>query len=571
MSEVETQQAAAELVAQGRREAAAISHPLMRARHQAAWLFRLAAVDPAAAAACEAELEADPIQRAQLLLTATSDRLHRGDSELQPEFGRTVELAAELDPDTRLRILNSLSELAIELGDRDRERGIELLASLIPAIESLRAPEGEPQQHEALGSALVGEGLLVLNDPRGLELLNAAERLTQDLPGREPVAVFLASAFARRDPARSLQLVETLLDPSTRLEACLQLLPSVAEPEIRSALLEQAIPAARQVAHWRGPEALVMLGQTVAQFDLDRARALFDEALEGAEGNPPQVRALQYTGVAGALAEADREGAGALFRRAIDTVVEEEERVRRVTTLALIANEMAASFPREAADLLKEVVQEGVQLKAMWEHAHLMDVLFRPDRSPYLDLSIARPLLERMLDFISDEDPRIPGVLGIPEVARSMLEIDRERGLELFWRWYRAAENAADPDGMTQAAVAIHQADSEAGREALTRAHDLLIQRVDCPSMGEYCRRTAPYEPGLVLAMAPHIPDRRERRDALVEAAIGLYRQDPAAGLEALRAIEDPASRSSALLRIVDALLGTSDRPEPQPLLEDMP
>lgn len=543
----------------------------MRVRHQAAWLFRLSAVDPGAAAAREGELAGDPSQQAQLLLTTVSDRLRRGDAELEPEFSLTVARMEALDPDTRLRILNSLSELAIELADRERGRGVELLASLIPAVGSLEVPDAEVQQYRALGAALVGEALLVLEDPRGLPLLDEAERLSDNIPGREPVAAFLASVFSRRDPPRTLRLLRTILDPAPRLEASLQLLGTLPEGGARDELVELAISDARQVAHWRGPEALVLLGQAIARFDLARARPLFEEALHGAEGNPAQVQALQSTAVAGVLTAVDREESGRLFREGIRLARDEPEAVRRVTTLALIANEMSDPFPREAAELLTEVVREGLQLEAMWESAHLMDVLFRPDRSPYLDLSPVRPLLERMLESLSDEDPRIPGVLGLPEVARSMLEIAPERGIELFWRWYRAAQKVSDPDGMTQAALAIHQADPQAGREALKQAHDLLIQRVDCPSMGEYCRRAAPLTPDLVLSMAPHIPDRRERRDALVEAAVGLYQQDSAAGLEVLRKIEDAASRSLALLRIVDRVLGTGDRPEPQPLLEDLP
>ena len=542
----------------------------MRARHEAAWLFRLSAVDPEAAAARDAELAEDPFQRAQLLLTATSDRLHQGATELEPQFSRTIELAAGLEPDSRLRILNALSEISIELADREREPAIQLLGKLIPEVR--RGGEApEQQQYRVLGCALVGEALLVLDDPRGLELLTQAEAESAELAGSEPVRLFLASAFSRCDPERALSLVKTVSDPGARLEACLQLLGQIQDPGVRDELLEIVMPDARQVAHWRGPEALVMLGQAVAGFDLERARPVFLEALEGAQGNPPQVRALQRTGVATVLAGVDREWAGELFREALATAAEEEERVKRVTTRALIANEMAEAFPREAAEVLAQVVDESLGLEAMWEYAHLMDVLFRPDRSPYLDLSGARPLLERLLTFISDEDPRIPGVLGLPEIARAMLDIAPERGLELFWRWYRAAEQAGDSDGMSQAALALHRADAAAGREALRQAHDLLIERVDCPSMGEYCRRTAPLEPDLVLSMAPHIPDRRERRDAYEEAAVGTFERDPTGGLERVRTIDDAASRSLALLRIADRLLGTSDRPEPQPLLEDLP
>src|SRR5688500_5942695 len=191
----------------------------MRARHDAAWLFRLSAVDPEAAAARDAELAEDPFQRAQLLLTATSDRLHLGDSELEPQFSRTIELAAGLEPDSRLRVLNALSEISIELADREREPAIHLLGKLIPEVR--RGGEApEQQQYRVLGCALVGEALLVLDDPRGLELLTQAEAESAELAGSEPVRLFLASAFSRRDPERALRLVQSVPDPGARLEAC---------------------------------------------------------------------------------------------------------------------------------------------------------------------------------------------------------------------------------------------------------------------------------------------------------------------------------------------------------------
>jgi hypothetical protein len=211
------------------------------------------------------------------------------------------------------------------------------------------------------------------------------------------------------------------------------------------------------------------------------------------------------------------------------------------------------------------------RLEAMWELAHVMDVVFRPDRSEHLDIRAARPLLERMVEMMSDDDPRIPGVMGLAEVARSMLQVDRERALELFRRWFEAGAGAGDSDSMTQAAVTLAAVDPEAGQAALRQAHDFLIRRVDCPSMGDYCRRAAPYAPELVLSMAPHIPDRRERSDALSEAAISLYKTDAARALGLVQALERPVDRSSALLRLVDGLLDTTDRPEPQPLMEEMP
>lgn len=569
MSE-EAPNAAAPLVRQGLEEAAAIPHPLLRARHRSAWIFRLSAVDPEAAAALDAELEVDPVQRAQLLLTVTADRLHRRES-LEPHFSRTLELSEGLDPDTRLRVLNSLSELAIELADRDRAAGLELLGTLVPAAHALVVPDAEHQHFQVLACALLGEGLLVLDDPRGPELLDEAERLAADLPGREPVVVFLAGARARRDPRRALALVETLEESGARLEAGMQVLPSLTEAADRKQLLEAILPAVRHVAHWQGPETLVMLAQAVAQAEPELSRPLFEEALAGSPGNPPQVRALQSTGVAKAVAAFDRDWSERLFREAAETAGEEDEPVKRVTTLALIANEMAEPFPREAAEIFQRALAESEALTAVWEFAHVLDIVFRPDRSPFLDIKPAQAILERMMGLLSDEDPRVPGVMNVADVAQAMREVDPARATELYWRWFQAAESGDDSDGMTAAAQALSELDPEAGREALRKAHEYLIRRVDCPAMGEFCRRAAAISPDLVLSMAPNIPDARERSDAFTEAAVGLYKSEPERALELIRGLQRPVDRSSALLRIVDDLLGTPNRPQPQPLLEDMP
>ena len=45
----------------------------------------------------------------------------------------------------------------------------------------------------------------------------------------------------------------------------------------------------------------------------------------------------------------------------------------------------------------------------------------------------------------------------------------------------------------------------------------------------------------------------------------------PDRALAILRALERPVDRSSALLRLVDRLLNLEDRPQPQPLLEELP
>jgi hypothetical protein len=563
---------AARLLQEGLREAAAIGHPVARARHRAAWAFRLSRMDPESASQMHSELSDDPSMAVHLLLTVTDDRLRRGDVELEPHFSNALHLARGADPETRVRTLNALSEAAIELSERDRDAALELVRKLVPDVDHLRELGSENPQPQALAAALVGEALLLLGDAEGVRLLANAQELIEESPARDPILAFVAGALSERDPARALSIVATMQDPQVRMDARLQLAGRIDDPAVRSGLLDEAEADAALVEHWRGPEALVRFAAGLAGLDPDRARQLFRRALESsAAGSTPQFRSLQMAGVASAITTFDRGWAAQIFEQAARAALEDEEQVKRVTSLAVISNEMAESHPREAAELFARAIDEAAGLEAMWEHAHVLDIIFRSDRSPYLDVTPARALLEQVLLRISDEDPRVPGVFGLPEVARLMLEVDPNRAVEVLQRWLSAAESAADSDSMTQAAVLICRVDPEAGKQALVRAREYLAQRVDCLAFGEFSRAAAPVAPELVLELAPQIPDRRERADAIAAAAVALHGQDPEQALSLLRSLERPADRSSALLRLVDDLLGTGDRLQPQPLLEEMP
>jgi hypothetical protein len=559
------------LVEEGLREAKAIGHPIVRARHRASWAFRLSLLDPERAAAMLVECPDDPGLRVRLLLTVTADAVEQGEQEPEPYFSQTIQLARDTDPDTRLRVLNTLSEIAMEVGERDRETGLHLLRKLVPEAGALIGPGGETQQAGALACALLGEALLLLHDPEGLALLGEAERLSHGLPARDSILVFLANALAEQDPARAVTMVRGVEDPASRFDACLQLAEKTTDPELRETLFREAEAGAALAEHTCGPEVLVRAGAALAPLDPERARSFFQRAMESARESGAQMRSLQWTGIASALAPVDREWAERMFQQAAGAALEEEERVRRVTALFLIANEMAETFPREAEEVFRRAVEEAIGLEAMWEYAHVLDIIFRADRSPYLDVSPALPLIHRAMARISDEDPRIPGVFGLPEVARCALQIETEQAIEILQRWFRASEAAGDSDGMTAAAIAVYRADEEAGADALTRVRDYLVHRVDCPAMGEFSRNVAPIAPELVLDLAPMIPDARERTDAVASAAVGLYARDPEAGLAVLRTLERAADRSSVLLTLVDRLLSTGERPQPQPLLEELP
>lgn len=562
--------AALPLIEEGLREARAIGHPIARGRHRAAWLLRLSAVDPERAAELAAEALESPDDRARLLITVLEDRLRRGDTDLEPHFSRAVQAMEGAEPESRLHLLNELSEAAIELSGREPETARALLRRL---LETVRAREAElaGTPSLALAWALLGEALFLLDDPEGAPLLAEAERLAAELPIRDAVLAFIAGAVAERDPQRAAALADRLEDTATRSELRAQIAGKCADPELRARLLDAAAADALRLEPIRVPEALARVAQAAAQAgDAERARELFLRAARSAEGSAPQVRGLQWAGVATAMARLDPDAAREWFRRAVQAV-EEEAGERRVSALILIAEEMATTYPEEAAAVFRRAMEEATSLEAMWELAHVVDLVFREDRPPPFDLTVVRPVLEKALGRLCDDDPRIPGVFGLPEAARAMLRVDRERGAEVLRRWFAAAERAGDTQQMAAAAVLLSRADPAGGRSALERTRDELLRRIDCPAMGEFSRTAAPVAPHLVLELAPHIPDRRERADAITAAALALYRDDPNAALAHIRSLERPMDRSSALLALVDRLLGTGDRPLPQPLLEDLP
>ena len=43
--------------------------------------------------------------------------------------------------------------------------------------------------------------------------------------------------------------------------------------------------------------------------------------------------------------------------------------------------------------MFERAVAEAVGLDALWEHAHVLDVIFRAERSTYLDVSTATPIV----------------------------------------------------------------------------------------------------------------------------------------------------------------------------------
>ncbi len=556
---------------EGLREATSITHPVMRERHCVAWLYRLSTVDPRSAGQRIDAATEDVGARLDLLATVCRDLIRQSETDLEPFFSRALEIARAQSPDDQLRVLNELSELAVTLYEKDAEAGRLAASRLVPETEALVTRDEGEGRTAALALALVGEALVVMGEARGSAFLAEAERLCRELESRDPLLVFLANTLGVQDPAHAVALASEIQDPVMRLEVRMQVAGNLPDAVQRGAVFDGAEEDALFIAHMQGPEAIVRLAHAAIGTEPERARRLFQKALEAGESSGTQMQALHWTGVASAVAELDREWAGRIFHDAIAAASQDEEGARRIATYVLIANELAASHPREAADLFAQAMREGEALEALWEYAHILDLVFRTDRSPYLDISAAKPLIERVLSRLSDDDPRIPGVLGLPEASRWMEQLDAGAGAVVLQRWLSVAEASDDTEGMTQAALALHRCDPVQGKAALRRVCDLLLRRIDCPSMGDFSRAAAGVAPEIVMELAPHIPDRRERGSALAEAARGLFSVEPRRALALIRELERPVDRSSALLSLVDEQLGTGDRYQPQPLLEDLP
>jgi len=122
---------------------------------------------------------------------------------------------------------------------------------------------------------------------------------------------------------------------------------------------------------------------------------------------------------------------------------------------------------------------------------------------------------------------------------------------------------------MTGAALALGTLDADAGLRALEGVPEVLLQRVDCMSMGEFVRAAGWRVPHVVLDLIPRIHDRRERAEATAIAAAALYGEDPRAALAAVHELERPADRSTAFLCILDRHLGISDLPMPQSVTQE--
>ena len=552
----------------GLQEARRISHPLLRERYLRAWAYRWTAVDPAEAGPLAASLELGPEGLRDVLRTQIRDRLHLGLSA-DAELETLLCLPECACPSEETNFVNEASELLLESGERvSNPRMGDLLSRLSRRAESLA--ERSPSDG-ALAAALVAETASLLDRPEAGDLLRRAMASVEDAGQPDPLWAFLAGIEAAGNLPAALSLLERIRDPLQRLESRLDLLARARGAEVPGDLLDQVRAEVEEVSEALGPEVLVRAGESLAPLAAELGRGLLRRAWEAGESLPPQLRALHWTGIATLVARFDREEGRRLFGQACEAAGCETERSKRLPTLLLVANEMAEPFPREAADLLAGVVDEGESVDTTWELVHLIELVLRPDRSPYLDVSPVARLIQRVAGRIQDSEPRIPGVIGLPELASWARLVDRDLAENLSERAFCSAEKLGDTDAMTRAALAVAGDDPERAVAWLEATAGLLRRRIDCPAMGEFSRCAGGIVPGLVAGLAPLIPDARERADALTSAAVGLLRDRPQEAAEIIAQLPDSAARSLGYMRLFDAAAGTMNRPLPEPLIEDLP
>lgn len=551
-----------ELLSRGWGDASDVPAPEVRAEHQHAWLLRAALIDPELAVRWLAEVDADASVRARVLSERAARRLAEASPETGPAWSEAV-AALRAVPETglRLELFNDLCEAAIRAAERDPGEALARLRELRPLLDDLEEGDEEAATSRALGLALMGEALAVLDDPEGAPLLERAVSESDALPAREHVLTFAVQSLAGRQPDRARELAARLTDPYSRFEARLNLLrrhgSAAADllPDVRAdaALLEES----------RQPEALARLGAVVGLFDPAAARALYGKAAELLAEMAPQLRALHLAGIA-TSASAWNEALGSeLYEEAVRAVRSEPERVRQVVALAAIAYQVGERQPELAQALLEESFRGALSLEANWEIAHALEILLDARRPAGLDLSGAQPLLEAALARVGEDDLRLPGVLGLPEIGRGMLQVNPRRAAQLFEEWLERAAATGDAEGMVHASLSLFTLDREAGRRALIGAARQLAERADCFSLTQFCWTAGEAAPDATRVIALAIPESRERTRALGALAAVAWTTDPAeAGLH-IALLSDPEERSVARLRIVDRTAGTDDLPRP--------
>lgn len=553
------------LMERGWEEAGEVPDAESRAAHQEAWLLRAAAIDPDRAATWLQAAAGEPGLRARVLVSLATRRVSEGEAHTTADWESAL-AALQTVPEVglRLELFNELCEAAIHRASEDPERSLGFIRTLVPLLDELVGEEEELATSRALGLALLGESLAVLEDPEGAQLLERAAVLSEELPARDHVLAFVAQSQAARDPRRARELAATIFDPGARFETRLTLVQRLdaADPE-RPMVAEEARGDIQEFEEARRSEGYARLAAALGSDGMEQARPLYQEALDALRGNPPQLRALQMAGIAASAGARDPEWGARLFEEAVRVARSEPERVRRVVALIAVAYQRGHGEPEAAQALIDEALQEGLSLDATWEIAHALEILFDPRGRPELDLTGAQPLLEAALERVGDDELRLPGLLGLPEIARHMLQVNPRRARDLFERWLTNATADEEPEGMLHAALSLYTADREAGRRALAGVASELARRADTFALGQFCWTAGEAAREAASRIALALPPSRERTRALGAVAAAAWVYNPAEAEEYVALLPDAQERSVARLRIVDRLLGTDDLPRP--------
>jgi hypothetical protein len=469
------------------------------------------------------------------------------------------------DDDLQLELLNQLCEAAMAAAEPDPEYGRTLLRQLAPVIASLGGGEGGSAATQALAWALLGEALAALDDPGGESMLERAAALSEGLPVRDHVLTFVAQSLGATDLRRAIELAGAIESPPLRFDTRLGLLQRAQSAGVPAAaeLLPKLEADTAQLDEFRQIHALARLGTVTGAADAAAARRLYEAALAAVPNEQPQLRALQLAGLAASASAWDADWAARLYDQALAAARDELEPVRRVVAQIAVAYQMAQAEPAAAQPFLDAALRDAPALSATWELAHVLEVLLDPRGRPEMDLQAAVPLLEAALARVTDDDPRVPGVFGLPEAAHAFMQVDPQRAVAVCRRWLRTAQRAGDAEGMIEAALGIRHADPAAGEQALHEVALGLTERGDAFAMSQFARAAAGADPRLAAAVASVIPESREQSRALAGAAAALWESDPDRAGELIGELPTPDERSAAMLAIFDRAAGTANLPRP--------
>lgn len=553
----------------GLAEARQIGHPLLRSRHLLCWSLRHCSVDPGAVLTQLQELDVDPEDRFTLLEEAATGAIDSADPAAGELLNELFETASEWPERARLDLLNSFSE-RISLASLETEAHIDLLRRLARRAGELPPGDGEIPAR-ALARALVGEALLQVDPPGGRELLDQALEESAGSAGEATLVRFAATALSGIDPSAAAELSARLQEPRDRFDLLTAAPPDAPDSagDYCRRLEEAADRLFEELSSDERMRAAIRAAITARRACPDLAEKFLDLARRDACAPGEQPPALRLTAIAAEVRSAYPDRCRAWLRDSAGLAEAEEEPLRRCIALALVANEAAELEPRWSSELLTQVVTFSQALESVWQLAHLAEVVLQPRRSPYLDVTLLQPLLERLNDLTGAEEVRIPGVTGPADAAAMMAQVNPARAAELYRRLFETSAAAEDSGAVTAASIALAQLGDPEAERMLRRAAEFQAQRIDCSSLAHFCRGIAAVAPQLALDIAGGIPGARERAQAIGAAAAHLEGGDRDLMIGIVQSLPGPIDRSIALLSAADEISEQRNRPMPEPLFAD--